>query len=268
MSVYRALVFATVLFISGFETAPAFAASMSDLAREKAYADQIVDQLFVGEAVWLQAADTRFLGLYAAPEGKNKGLTTAVVLVHGLGVHPSWGFIETFRTELVDAGFHTLSLQMPILSGDKNLVDYDPTLPEAFQRLDAGIEYLLGKGVKKIFLVGHSLGALTTLVYGSERRKEQIGGIAALSSPSGPAASKYLQPERMLARIQYPVLDVYGENDIEPALKGAVVRSAVAHQSKMKNYRQIKIPGANHFYVDRYDDLKSQVLPWLSRVQK
>lgn len=268
MNLKRVFSPAMLLFVAALAIPPVMAASVSNLAREKAYADRAVEQLFVGEEVWLPAAGVRFLGLYAAPEGKNKQSTTAVLLIHGLGVHPSWGFIETLRTELVDAGFHTLSLQMPILSEDKNLADYDATLPEAFQRLDAGIDYLRGKGIKKTVLIGHSLGALTSLHYGAEREAAQISGIAALNSPSGPAASQYLQPERKLARIRYPILDVYGENDIEPALKGAATRGAIAKQAKMENYRQVKIAGANHFYAEQYEDLKSVILPWLVERKK
>ena len=39
-------------------------------------------------------------------------------LVHGLGIHPDWGLIGALRSDLPDAGYTTLSVQMPVLAAD------------------------------------------------------------------------------------------------------------------------------------------------------
>lgn len=91
------------------------------------------------------------------------------------------GFIDTLRVDLADAGWHTLSLQMPILDADAKLSEYGPTLPEAFDRIDAGVRFLKERGVRTIVLAGHSSGALTALAYAAERPKAPIAGIAAIS---------------------------------------------------------------------------------------
>src|SRR2546430_14428641 len=80
----------------------------SDYAREKRWADEIVPQIVSGEPVWLEAPRTeKFLGIYT--EVKNsKG---AIILAHGLGVHPDYGVIGELRTRLADAGYTTLSIQ-------------------------------------------------------------------------------------------------------------------------------------------------------------
>src|SRR2546428_13883356 len=79
----------------------ALAQQPSDYAREKRWADEVVPSIVVGEAVWLEAPRTeKFLGIYT--EAKNaKG---AIVLAHGLGVHPDHGLIGELRTRLADAG--------------------------------------------------------------------------------------------------------------------------------------------------------------------
>ena len=60
----------------------AVAQSLSDPGREKRWADQIVPNLVVGDAVYLQLADgTRFLGLLTVPE-RPRG---AVLLLHHTG---------------------------------------------------------------------------------------------------------------------------------------------------------------------------------------
>jgi pimeloyl-ACP methyl ester carboxylesterase len=248
---------------------PSLAASTSNLAREKGYAEQITDQLVVGEAVWLQAAGTRFLGLYTAPEGAHKGSKNAVILVHGRGVHPSWGFIETLRMELAEEGFHTLSLQMPILEEANKLADYARTFPEAYDRLDAGGALLKRKGIARIFLVGHSSGAMTIIAYGAERPAAAVSGIAAIGAGSDAAGGPRMQPPQMLEKIKgKPVLDIYGEKDLDIVLNPASARAAAAQRAGNRGFRQVRIAGADHFFTDHYDDLKAQLLAWLQQLAK
>ena len=73
----------------------------SDYAREKRWADQIVPTLVSGEAVWLEAPRTeKFLGIYTeAPSAKG-----AIILAHGLGVHPDYGVIGELRARLAESG--------------------------------------------------------------------------------------------------------------------------------------------------------------------
>src|SRR5438876_12008503 len=94
-----------------------------DYAREQRWADQIVPAIVVGEAIYLDTANGhRFLALY----GQAKDAKTAVVLVHGMGVHPDHGVIGALRQSLLDAGYTTLSIQMPVLASDAGAEEYYP----------------------------------------------------------------------------------------------------------------------------------------------
>ena len=58
-------------------------ANASDTAKEKRWADQIVDGLIIGEPQWLQADGEKFLGIHAIQAGdKPRG---AAIVMHGLG---------------------------------------------------------------------------------------------------------------------------------------------------------------------------------------
>jgi hypothetical protein len=105
--------------------APALAQQQpSDYAREKRWADEIVPAIVVGEPVWLDAPRTqKFLGIYT----EAKGAKTAIILAHGLGVNPDYGLIGELRVRLAEAGYTTLSIQMPILAADAPAARY-PTL--------------------------------------------------------------------------------------------------------------------------------------------
>lgn len=238
--------------------------SSSNLARERAWADEIADTIVVGEPVWLSAQGIRFLGLYAAPKvDRHPG--QALILIHGRGVHPAWGFIDSLRSDFADAGWHTLSLQMPILANDARFNDYGNTFPEAFARIDAGRAFLKDKGMAEVVLLGHSSGAMTVIAYAAERPHAPVRGIAAISLSTLDSGNQYMRPAHMLRRIKSPVLDIYGANDLHEVLSKSYERRLAAEAAGNTAYTAIKVPGADHFFTDRYSELRQALGQWLAR---
>jgi alpha-beta hydrolase superfamily lysophospholipase len=132
-------------------------AGVADTAREARWAAEVTPQLVVGDAVWLATArHPRVLALYAEPAVKTGN---AVIVVHGLGVHPDWNLIGVLRAALADRGFATLSVQMPVLAADAQRDDYPPLFPDASERLAAAVAWLHDKGYARIAVVSHSMGA-------------------------------------------------------------------------------------------------------------
>ena len=85
-----------------------------DYEREKRWADEVIPGLVVGDAVRIKGASNReFLALYTGPIKPNPALP-AIVLVHGVGVHPDFGVIGILRAKLADIGYATLAVQMPV----------------------------------------------------------------------------------------------------------------------------------------------------------
>lgn len=243
----------------------AFAASTSNLEREKNWADQIVDTLIAGEPVWLEATGVKFLGLYTPPASTSN---KALILLHGRGVHPAWGFLDSLRVDFADAGWHTLSLQLPILDSDIKFAEYGKTIPEALTRVDTGIRYLRDKGVQQIYIVGHSSGAMTAIAYAAERPAAPITGIVAIGLTTEPGGGPLMQPAQMLTRVKKPLLDIYGADDLPVVLQLANARKAAARQAGNGRYTQERVAGANHFFTDRYEPLRERIGNWLARNPK
>jgi pimeloyl-ACP methyl ester carboxylesterase len=241
----------------------AAAPTTTNVAREQNWANEIVDMLMVGEAVWLTARDHKFLALHTAPAGGGK---RAVILAHGKGVHPAFGLIDKLRGDLAEAGFHTLSLQMPILENEASSAAYGATFPEAFERIDAGIRYLKEKhGIGDVVLLGHSIGAITVVAYVARHPQAPVRAVVAVSGGHIADGPETMQPAKMLKDVRQPVLDIYGGADLPEVLTQAPARAAAAKAAGNRGYQVVRVPDADHFFTDHYAPLRQQTADWLKR---
>jgi pimeloyl-ACP methyl ester carboxylesterase len=218
----------------------------SDYAREKRWADQIVPTLVAGEAVWLEAPRTeKFLGIYT----EAKDAKGAIILAHGLGVHPDYGVIGELRTRLADAGYTTLSVQMPILAADAPAARYPVLFWEADARFAAALTYLRRKRYGKVWLLSHSMGSRMANHYIAAHPQVPLSGWISLSVSNGD-----LGPFK---RIKFPVFDVYAQNDLEAVVKGAPRRAETL--KRMRGSSQAMVFGADHYFGGKEKDLVSLI---------
>jgi hypothetical protein len=235
-------------------------AQTPDYAREQRIADEIVPAVVVGDPVRLAGPGNRsFLGIYTgAPHAK-----AAVILVHGMGVNPDWGLLAELRSNLADAGYSTLSIQMPVLPADAKADDYAALFPEAAQRIASAVEYLNAKDFRKIVLVSHSLGSRMSNEY--VVRVLQRGKGPAVSSPIAAwVAIGMPEAYRGADLIRFPVFDLYGENDLPVVLATAAQRRDVI--AKLRDSRSLMVPQADHYFNGHYPELDKEVRGFLDQV--
>ena len=240
-------------------------AHASDLAKERRWADQIVDSIISGDAIWLNDGSSKFLSIYTTAEGNSD---RAVIIMHGIGAHPDWQqVVHPLRVGLTDYGWNTLSIQMPILANDAKATDYAPLFPkEVPARINAAIKYLHENGVTHIVLVGHSMGSIMGAYYLS-KHSENLEGFVGIGM-SGHLGSGAMDASHSLKSIHIPVLDLYGSDDLKSVLNTTKQRKAAAKTAGNKYYSQEMIKGANHFFDGRDDELISAVSHWLNNLPK
>lgn len=247
-------IFMAAVFVSAVAMA-------SDVDKERRWAEQIVDALIEGEAVQLHAGEQEFLGIYT--EAKDPHSKYGAIILHGIGVHPDWQqVVYPLRTRLPALGWHTLSLQMPVLPNDAKGSDYAPLMVEVAPRLDSGIAFLRAKGIENIVIVGHSLGATMGSYYLSTGDRD-VRGFIAIGMPAGIPQSDILNAE-MVAGIKVPLLDLYGSKESADVLAAVPLRAEVKGTGAGGSYKSEKIEGASHFFDGREDALVSAVKDWLS----
>ena len=247
----------------------------SDLSREKRMAEQIVDAIMDGDAVYLQGDGNKFLSIYTQADTA-KG--TAIIL-HGRGFPPDWqDAINPLRVGLVGSGWNTLSIQMPVLEKQAKYYDYVPLFPEALPRIDAAIKYARkhahshadGKTSEKVVLIAHSCGSHMAMAWVSAMVDVQHAGKglqnidAYVGISMGATDYQQLMSEPFpLDKLTMPVLDVYAENDYPAVLSNAPGRLSMIKSAGNEKSDQVMVADADHYYESRGDALTRVVSLWL-----
>lgn len=223
-------------------------AHAQDYDREKRWADEVAPGVVVGDAVRIKAASGRdFLALYTEA-GRAK---PAIVLVHGVGVHPDFGVIGILRAKLADLGYTTLAIQMPVQGKDASVDDYFPKVfPDAADRMAKAADWLKSKGHANIVLLSHSMGAWMANEY-LDRAHESTPYRAWIVMGLTGGYSWGMR------RYGLPILDVHGEQDIAPVLGAAGRRKFALKESN--GSRQVRIAGADHHYTGRETELVTAI---------
>lgn len=233
----------------------------SDEAREQRMANEIVDGIMDGDAVYLKSGSHEFLNIYTETDADSPA--GAVIILHGRGYHPDWeDVVRPLRVGLIDSGWNTLSMQMPVLDKKARYYDYVPVLGESFPRIEAGIEYLKQQGNNRIILIAHSCSVHMVMAWIDAGRFRDIDAYVGI----GMGATDYKQPMAKpfpLDKIQVPVFDVYGGDEYPAVLRGAADRKKAIELAGNKKSKQQSIPNANHYFTDQGDALLEAVADWL-----
>jgi hypothetical protein len=225
------------------------AAATPDYAREARWAQEVVPQIVVGDAVWLTIPGRpRALAIFTEPPRVPKG---AVVVVHGLGVNPDWNLIGDLRTKLAERGYATLAVQMPVLAADAPRDAYRDLFDDAGVRIAAALAWLRAKGFAQIAIVSHSLGASMADAFLAH------GGAAVAWVPVGMLVD-FIETPRA------PVQDVVAEDDFPEVLAAAKLRARRLPRDRCS--RSAAIPATDHYMNGATTPLSDTIAAFLDRV--
>jgi len=246
----------TLLLVAGSR-----AGSVSDTAKEERWAEQITDQLIVGEPLRLEAAGYRFLAIYTPAE--TEATRGTVLLVHGMGAHPDWPqVIQPLRSGLSEQGWQSLSIQMPLPPEGLDAAGRAALLREGGDRLQSALAWLRDKGMTPVTLIAHSRGGADALHFVATQAGAPIVSLVVIGT-SGTYADvpADVGPLQSLQEIKRPVLDLFAENDHENVINTAPERRKAAAGNDA--YRQVRVPGADHFFDGEETPLLEEVTRWL-----
>lgn len=241
-----------------------FSVQAADLQREKRLADEIVDSILDGEPVYLSDSKNKFLSIFMESEvSKPKG---AVIIMHGRGYHPDWKDVaHPLRIGLPESGWHTLSIQMPVLSKKAKYYDYMPIFPDSFSRIEAAIKFLKDKNIHNIVLVAHSCSVHMSMAWFDKADTKDIKAYIGI----GMGATDYKQymPKPIpLDKLKIPVLDIFGSNEFGAVIKAAPTRLKMIRSTNIVKSEQRIIADADHYFSDRGNTLTKEIKDWLGKL--
>ena len=261
--------FYIVVFILGFvPNGQLVAKDIKQLSREQKIAEKLTLTADADEIVSLKASGGRFIALYKRGRAQETNeINGVVILVHGMGAHPDWpDVISPLRTRLTEFGWSTLSIQMPILAPEAAVAGYGKTLRLANSRIQAAIDYLHGWEIEPIVLLGYSFGAAQAANFLASNKPENIRAFISVSM----LAQKFIKPRidvyKFIGGITIPILDIYGEEDLEDVRRGIDDRRLAANKNGNTGFRQIELQKSGHHYLGFEDVLVKQIQIWLQSI--
>lgn len=224
----------------------------SDFAKEQRWVEQVADFIIDGDVEMLAVGDREIFSLYTEADENPKN--RAIIVVHGLGVHPDWAqVVQPVRVEMTQYGWHTLSIQMPVLANGIGEDDYKPLFKQVAPRIEAAIKFLHGNDMQEIVLVAHSLGSAMSAHYFANNPNSAISKFVAVG----------LGDAKSVSDIHIPMLDLYGSEDLPNVLKTADARKNSAKQAKNMAYKQVVIKDAGHFFNDKNTQMLNEINKFL-----
>ncbi|MEO1890289.1 MAG: DUF3530 family protein [Candidatus Thioglobus sp.] len=236
-----------------------------DFERETRMIGEIEEAVMDGDVEYLPLAeDKEVFSIYMESDTDTpKG---GVIILHSRGYHANWSnTIKPLRVGLAEKGWHTLSVQMPVLDKNATYYDYVPIFPYAHERIEAAIDFYKQHGIDNIVLVSHGCGAHMSMSYFDKYGDDKINAYVGIGMGATDYKQKVIKRFPLDIMIK-PVLDIYGERDFPGVVRLSESRKALMDISGNKQNAQKVIKGADHYYKENGS---SQVLvktidTWLS----
>jgi acetyl esterase/lipase len=242
-----------------------FTDSKPDFERETRMINEIEDSVMDGDVEYLSLKDDKeVFSIYMEPDADTpKG---GVIILHSRGYHANWSnAIKPLRIGLAEKGWHTLSVQMPVLDKNAKYYDYVPIFPYAHERIDAALSFYKQRGIDNVVLIGHGCGAHMSMSYIDKYGDEKISAYVGI----GMGATDYKQKivkEFPLDEMLTPVLDVFAENDYPGVIRLSESRQNLMDVAANAKSAQMVIKGADHYYKENgtAQALTNTIDAWLS----
>jgi pimeloyl-ACP methyl ester carboxylesterase len=185
------------------------------------------------------------------------GTDTGIILLHGRIGSPNARIIKPLRLQLQrELGYATLALQMPV--ADRPWYEYVEFFPEAYRRIQAGIEFLRKEQhIERIYLLGYGMGARFGSAFLAQYPVNGINGFIGVNMRV--FGHPPLDSATNLEFVEVPVLDVFAGGGDHKNLRHAKRRQHLVTDG----YTQIMVPGADNRFSEHTGELIQVVMDWL-----
>lgn len=255
-----------LLLLAGLVSGSAVAAlTVSDPQAEKEMAELLSEQGIIGDIQWLNAGGRKFLSVYAKTDQKR--VRGAAIVIHDMRHHTNTlELVGPVRRDLLDHGWNTLAIQMPVVGLDNGMRDHAFLLNESPPRIQAAIKFLKAQGAKKIVIIGHGFGAIMAASYLIEKKDRDVDALVGIGWYMLNYSDPRMWTPDLLKQLRLPILDIFGTADRHGVARVKDVRARAAQQAPNPAYTQIEVEGADHDFLYMSDTLIGHITKWLEAV--
>lgn len=114
----------------------------------------------------------------------------ALIFIHGVAMNFYLPPLFNFGQHLAQRGYHSFVINTrghDWIARAGNLQKFGGSayenLEDCVADLDAAVDFLTKRGYRRFILIGHSLGAIKSIIYQSTRQRSEIASIVACSAP-------------------------------------------------------------------------------------
>ena len=215
----------------------------------------------------------------------------ALLFVHGVAMNFYLPPLFTFGHELAARGFHSFVINTrghDWISRAGNLTKFGGSayenLEDCLPDLDGALDYLNQQGYRRFILIGHSLGAIKSIIYQGTRQNSDVVGIVSCSAPRQFYSERVARQagfRELIEKAEALVAEGKGE-ELIPVGVGSTpgIFTARSHVNKYgrddnndcRPYaKRLGCPllaivgGAGHFYHRHISEIVEIIYQWLGR---
>lgn len=229
---------------------PLRSAEEARLVQAEALIEQLRSDDPLTEAMWLDAAGKRYLGLYKP--GHDGRPYAHLIILHDRGHHPDWpGVVRQMRRDLYRHNWNTLSLEVPAPTA---AADVDSAEDPLKPLLDAAINQVLARQRIPVVIAAVGYSGSRVAAFASQWEKSFIRGLVFLD----PVADSDLEgaiPTLSRMQLEIPVLDLVPEFG---ARENPERRTQFAHA----NYQQRIIRGSQPEFAGQESQAARAINRW------
>jgi dienelactone hydrolase len=170
--------------------------------------------------------------------------------------------IRPLRLGLADAGWDTLSLQLPSASRTLGRAAWLSRQQQIVSRLQAGLNWLGSRKPANQVIIAQGDSGSMVLEYALDSRPPELKALVLVSAFLDSSTADAAVPAG--DRAPLPVLDIYAQRDYPGVVGNAQARLDSAYRDARSNYQQRVVDGATGGFFGLEADLLARISAWLA----
>jgi len=253
------------LFILPLALLMSASAGNADLLAEQRLSDTLRNAPDLrGDVVELQAEGAAVAAIFTAHQ--RGSLRGGVVLLHDRGENADHReVIRPLRLGLAEAGWETLSVQLPIAYRDESSSAWQARGTSIRARLQAALDWLRKRDLERLAIIAHGDSGTLALQQLAAKAPPELAALVLINATVRRDDAAGLDA---LRDFDLPLLDIYPERGSAQALDNAATRRAAAVSGGNTAYRQVDLSGARAGFRGTEDALLARVRGWLAASTK